>query len=555
MKQNCCKLCGAVINSNNRVGWFSRLIIGGLSEEDKENLKAMLDEWRNEMIKDIRENNEQINKQVGQFIGSILNKAIEKINHDNLLTQKNQNITLKKLRDECQPLFNEMKEELGEANNKLEFLKEANNRLQRDSIMILAHCEALREEIDRGNEHIDKIGALVKEQNKEIEDLKGIILRFMQLSEKRHEAYQSARISKDKEYRRVPSMGLDEHTISEMHEWLQGLSKKNRAEIAESIQQQNNKLSESLSDIQTKLKGITEDLDQLRKGQEQESNQIENLSQKADELLQGEAGLYGITLNIQKTVEHSDRGVQQLISDCGQLIAIGKKLIEEANMIPANEQPRALQELSQNYEETIKNLQLQLQIAKDNGQAAEEACPYCGYVELRGVVGDMCQCDCCGKTFNRENENKKKVDSWRKKHTAILENVTNEEKQCLCRMQLEGDTVSNKGVLIIPSPSKAPKDKWFGYIPAPPDNKFRLAFCQPNIDDEVGWERMRRIKTLILPNDMILTDFNDTFPFSDGIDDLEKVLKFNEELNECVEDVETLSRIKNKGSASKEDIR
>ena len=139
--------------------------------------------------------------------------------------------------------------------NRVAALQELNERLQLDTCKTLVCCEEILTQIRWGNEHIEELATLVKENSKgiakigdkveaiddKVETLKEIVLSFLRFAEKQHEEYQFARAVMKQRYKELssPSPGLDAQTIADMHEWLQELSGKSVEEIEKSIKEKN----------------------------------------------------------------------------------------------------------------------------------------------------------------------------------------------------------------------------------------------------------------------------------------------------------------------------
>ncbi len=580
------KIIKSTVGNYNRV-FFLRNLKGGTI-----NLSQLPNEWKEYVDEKFRAQGELLTslpEDVRQIVYSAVVSGMEnvatKIAHERCLHDKNIDrvediaVSLDEMKQHEEEIFDNILNILNkgqlETNKRIAALQELNEQLQFNTRKAMVYYEEILAEIRLGKERIDEIIILeegnsiaigdIKEDIKDLKtNLENIIFRFIQLSEKRHEEYQSARALIDKEFGKISSLGLDGHTISEMRGWLQGLSKKNKSDIEKSIKQQGDNLSKELLFINENLKDIASSLNSLGRGQELTDGEIKRLSQKAEEILQREVKLYGLALDTNQTTHQTYEKTQEIFDYLKDILVpvadleeIWRKVLQNTNGPEEEKYKQKLNEKICKLQQSAKAMELQLQIAAQEGGAVEEACPYCGYVELRGIVGDKCQCDCCGKTFNRKDVNLKEVDEWRQRHTAKLENVycikeeDSSKTHYFCRMKLDQNTVSHKGVLIIPSippettvPETTAPKVWFGDKLTLSDGKVKIAFCKPNIDDEVGLERMRRIKTLILPSNIFLTKFNDAFPFSEGIDDLEMVLRFDEKEKKCTLDKETLKQIK-----------
>lgn len=182
------------------------------------------------------------------------------------------------------------------------------------------------------------------------------------------------------------------------------------------------------------------------------------------------------------------------------------------------EYEQQINDITETSKREIKKLNKEIAELKSNGKWVSQPCPYCGSREERMLIAGKCRCDICGHSFtgidpnisdisdeqvkadmakpNKDNEDKEATE-WRKRHTAQMERVSIDVGKCLYRIKLEEDTVSSKGVLIIP-----PKCNRGESIET-------IDFCQPNVGDKDGEKRIKKVKTLILPKGIDLGKYND----------------------------------------------
>lgn len=441
-------------------------------------------------------------------------------------------------------------------------LQELNEHLQLDTRKTLVCCEEILTQIRWGNEHIEELATLVKENSKgiatigdKVEALKEIVLSFLRFAEKQHEEYQSARAVMKQRYEKLSSPGLDAQTITDMHEWLQELSGKSVEEIKKSIDEKSSELTQKIGEISGQLGEIEVLVKKYGQAQKDGQERLEEqLSQKAGEILQREAKLYGLALDIKGGIE----AVQRQIDNCMEQLADIKREIrnlvdEKAKLEQTGADPekvdlkqKKIDGLAKEVDRlslTIDTLLETIAILQSNGKQEfhKEICPFCQVEERRPAVGTQCECLVCGNIFTidepidpnmsgisdervqkdamqlverhrREKRSKNKYDGedWRTRHTVELERVSGDQNKFLYRMKWPLHACED-GILIIPSKDNAG------------EKITTIDFCQPNTDDEEGRERLSKVKKLFLSAGIKIGRFNDVPPFSE-ISELDKVM-------------------------------
>ncbi len=237
-----------------------------------------------------------------------------------------------------------------------------------------------------------------------------------------------------------------------------------------------------------------------------------------------------------KTVSLSDDDMEKLADK------VSVKILEKTTGVLTgikdnSKQQETKQELELVIEKLKKELEEKNKILESNGTKATFPCPYCGYYEERKVLDGECRCSICGHGFKNidPTEDKAKYNDWKEKHKAKLKRVSKEPLPPLYRMKLEKYAVSDKGVLIIPNKTCEEKEV-----------VTTIAFCKPNIGDELSIERLTHVKTLVLSEGVqidIKNPYEGKIPFSDLMK-LENVLIWDANNKGYKKDEEILKQIK-----------
>lgn len=257
------------------------------------------------------------------------------------------------------------------------------------------------------------------------------------------------------------------------------------------------------------------------------SDNIKNIDRKADDIL--------------RAVAQSEMRIRADIQKIGQEIADCKSEIADLKAANVNGKiDKETEKRIKDYEVKIAEWQGMLENANNKllevlskGAISHMSCPYCGYkpAKARMVVGGYCRCENCGKQFidlspdvsnvtdekakkdlfalldetpkqTESEEQIKRAEEWKKRHTAKLEHVSPNVHSGLYRMQLDEYTVSSNGILIIPNKTYDGKEAIS-----------EISFCQPNTDDTEGQQRLKQVKTVILSPGVRFGEYNGEEPF------------------------------------------
>ncbi len=267
-------------------------------------------------------------------------------------------------------------------------------------------------------------------------------------------------------------------------------------------------------------------------------------------------------LKLMETSSDTQKRVTQIATNQQFMLKQVDKILSELQEVNEKKDVIESSSLRTEYDQKQKNLQKQLlKITfedSDNINSEETSflsCPFCGFREQRRKNNSKYWCTLCENSFIDVDPNMyemscerviqdishlqekdsqtqmERVEKWKKLHRANLEKVSEDIHPNLYRIKLDEYTVSNSGVLIIPSTDNSGNEIT------------NIAYCQPNTNDDKTLERFSQVRNLFFEGAgvSLQDNFDGHIPFS-NMNNLEKVMMYDTNDN-CFKEDKTIIQV------------